>query len=407
MRQLSQLEEALRQAIHHGRWDSQIKSSLQRSIGREDTMRVMAAFELQPKARKKLGNGIWWCTSRSLAQATPKPVAQMKARWVDGTPTLDLCCGIGSDAIAMAQTNLAVGQQVLAVDRDEQLLEMARENCRLNAPAGEGGIEFRCADVQQLEYSQTMAAHLDPDRRAGAQRTTRPEDYSPSWSCVQQIVQRLRGAVIKIAPAAEVDGAEVDGAEVDGAEPYHRIWVSYQSSVREQTLLYGDSIGRASDDLSMKLQPGDVSALILRDEKPVTVFSPAKSDSRCHVTNEPGQWMIDPDPAIRAAGLTATFAEQFSLMAIGGPAGFLTGAQCVDENLAVSERVIWKGSCDDRKLRKTLRSINGYPCRVKTRAVSQDANRLERRYRECGEKPVTLWIGKGVRSQYAAITVAS
>lgn len=354
----------------------------------------MVVASLQNKARAKLGDGVWWCTERSLSQATPYQVAELKSRWLVGQTCYDLCSGIGGDSIALAKTIRDQNTVIIAVDRDPTIVAMARDNIRLNTPNSHPSVTVACDDVAEIEIPQGSSVHIDPDRRDGVGRKVRPEDYSPDWGTVERILNRCDGGIVKLAPAAEM---------ADHCER-HRLWISLSGSVREQTLLTGHCVDAAGMDLGAALPLGERSAIIVNRQTTVAKFSAAVDCESVARADGPEEFIVDPDAAIRAAGLTESFAISSGLKLIGGPAGFLTGDIAVDSDLAICERVIWSGSCDDRKLRKTLRTMNCFPSRIKTRGVSQDPNALERRYRECGEQPVTLWIGKGNRRQYAVLS---
>lgn len=396
---LVRCEEALRLAIEHGQWDTLMTAQVRSLVGEDSAAMVMATANLQHKARAKLGDGIWWCTERSLRQSTPYQVADLKARWI-GTGTIhDLCCGIGADTIAIARVQRAGDSLITAIDRDPMMAAMASENLRLSARVDHSAISIECVDVENRVIPGNNSVHIDPDRRDESGRKTRPDDYSPSWETVDEIVERCEGAIVKLAPAAEI---------ADRAQR-HRIWISLSGSVREQTLLANSSIDRASADLGLTLNEAGRSAVVVNRDGRVSHFPGEMANSSARAssaawTKKPMMYMVDPDAAIRAAGLTESFAVKNGLQMLGGPAGFLTGEVSVDSDLAICEPVIWSGACDDRKLRKTLRSMDSYPWRVKTRGVSQNPNVLEKRYRQCGQRPVTLWIGKGNKRQYAVMT---
>jgi hypothetical protein len=363
-------------------------------VGEELAAVVLATAELQEKARGKLGDGIWWCTERSLAQATAYQVADLKARWLDSPFQLDFCCGLGGDTVAIARAGRSTGAKLVAIERDPSMAAMAVENLRLNVSPTQTSASVSCCDVLDAPIPAGSAIHLDPDRRDGKNRKTRPLDYSPTWEVVEQIVARCDSAIVKLAPAAEVEDQP----------DRHRVWISLSGSVREQTLIVGQAIPRASDVLGMPLAPQQRSAVALRPDGQAGAFTGDPHDVSGTWAETPLEFMVDPDASVRAAGLTERYAEQHRLQMIGGPSGFLTGDSDVSDGLAICEPVIWSGACDDRKLRKTLRAMDCYPWRIKTRGVSQNPNVLEKRYRPCGEKPVTLWIGKGTNRQYAVIT---
>ncbi|MEL7338474.1 MAG: class I SAM-dependent methyltransferase, partial [Planctomycetota bacterium] len=108
---------------------------LRTQLGEDLCQVVLQAARLQPKAREKFGDGIWWCTERALQQATPRPVAELKASFCGGADQLDLCSGIGGDAIAMA-LRLRKDDELTVVDRDPLMIAMARANLDQTAPRG-------------------------------------------------------------------------------------------------------------------------------------------------------------------------------------------------------------------------------------------------------------------------------
>lgn len=387
---LAKCESALRIATEYGQWDTTITGEIRGMVGKELAAIVLATASLQTKAVAKLGAGLWWATERSLQQATPSAVAQLKASWLTGGPVLDFCCGIGADSFAIAHCS----SDVTSVDRDDSMVTMASENLRLNRQPHAASVNWLTQDVAGIEIPTDAILHIDPDRREGESRSTRPENYSPDWDTTLRLIQSAAGGIAKLAPAAEFDAPPAS----------HRMWISLSGSVREQSLLTGSVVDSAGKAMGVNLVPGGRSAVVLRALAAPFVFSPDSIKSRCQETNQPEEFMVDPDAAIRAAGLTETFADQYQLKTLGAASGFLTGKAPVSQQAAICERVTWSGACDDRKLRKTLRQMDCFPKRVKTRGVSQNPNVLEKRYRECGETPVTLWIGKAGKRQFAATT---
>ncbi|QEF97950.1 hypothetical protein Mal15_19960 [Stieleria maiorica] len=391
---LAGCEEALRMAIQHGVWDAAVAAKVRSMVGQDLAAVVLVSLNLQSKARAKLGDGIWWCTERSLSQATPAAVADLKARWMNGTTVVEGCCGLGADTIAIAKAYGSSGRPITAVDTDPMMVAMATENLRLNLGSIPAQIDVRCDDVATFAIPGDATVHLDPDRRDDAGRKVRPEDYSPPWDVVEQILDRCEAGIVKLAPAAEIEDRP----------QRHRVWISLGANVREQTLLTGSAIDRAGENLGPPLAESARSAVVLGKAGNVAIHTSERIDGAVERVDQPMAYLADPDAAIRAAGLTESFADQHGYATIGGPRGFLTGQTEITGDLAICEPVIWSGACDDRKLRKTLRSMNGFPWRVKTRGVSQNPNVLEKRYRSCGERPFTLWIGKGTRRQFAALT---
>ena len=308
----------------------------------------------------------------------------------------DLCCGAGGDAIQLAKRG-----PVVAVDQDESLVAMVTENLIRSTAASEHALAI-CGDAVGLEVPASASVHIDPDRRAGGNRSSRPDQYSPVWSDVCAIVRNSQGAVVKLAPAAKPNLA--------GMPETHQTWISLGGSVREQSLLVGRTVGQAG------LRPGARSAVVLRNDGAAAWFMPCDGDSNASyegtpadTSNVPLGLLVDPNAAIRAAGLTEAFARDHSLKVVGAASGFLTGNDMAAITPSVSAlaaigKVIWTGPCDDRKLRKELRSRDSYPQAIKVRGTDHDPSKLAKRYRHCGDRPVTLWIGRAANRVFAALT---
>ena len=362
--------------------------SLQRQFGNDLSRDLLTAASLQRKAREKFGVGTWWVTEKSLQQATPWQVARVKSQWFTDLSVYDLCNGIGGDTLQLAGRGPVVG-----IDSDRRLVSMAAANLGARSTAA-----VVCADVRLYPISPAAAIHIDPDRRSDGRRSSRPESYSPSWSEVCELVGKSPAALIKLAPAASLDRSNLP--------ENHCVFISLRGSVREQSLLLGNV---RENFLAIHGLPADLgqSALIVDRDGHQTVFAPSvPSDIPADIDDSPGEFMIDPDAAIRAAGLTDAFAIQYGLSTLGGPAGFLTLATNAPppKELAITERVLWIGSSDDRQLRRELRLRDFYPQRIKSRGVEFDPARLQKRLRNCGEQPITLWIGRNGPRQYAVIT---
>ncbi len=347
---------------------------------------------LRKKAHQKFGDGNWWVTQRSLEQATAWQIASLKANWFGDDLVHDLCCGIGGDSVALARRG-----DIVALDSDPQLVEYVRRNlAQLQTPFKHS---VRCCDVMQFELSTNASVHIDPDRRPAGKRTTRPDDYLPPLNEIVSRLKNSRAAIVKLAPAATIE-----------IQNTHQCWLSLCGTVREQSMLFGETMHRAGVEAS------SVSAWKVNALGEANSFKPSESfrsefDS-VDYSAKPGMVLVDPDAAIRAAGLTVAYAAIHELKTLGGPAGFLTSDSARDESvidelrkMSIVGRVAWIGSADDRKLRKEFRAHNWHAHAVKVRGTGHDPAVLTKRLRGCGEIPVTLWLGRVGGSVYAAVSV--
>ncbi|MCM2374463.1 class I SAM-dependent methyltransferase [Aporhodopirellula aestuarii] len=355
---------------------------------------------LQVKAKRTFGEAAnqqdaWWVTRRGLQQSTHHCVASLKASWMGDRPVADLCCGLGSDLIALAKRGPVTG-----VDFDPDVLAFTAANLQVARVSA----ELRTLDVTVATSADLIAGatylHVDPDRRADGQRHTDANDLVPDWSRVTELAKLTRGGLIKLAPATQLSD--------DQTADLHRTWISASGSVREQTAIYGELFDNPWM-LEHGLRPGQRSAIALRNRIPHVFAAPAEDTS---VPNSSGagigEWIIDPDASIRAAGLTTSFAREIGGRVVGSASGFLT-CDSLEQmsdwgSMAMAARVIEVVGCDDRKLRRCFRTRKAHPELIKVRGSDLDPTQLGRRMKSCGDTPLGLWIGRDGKRTFAAIT---
>src|SRR5690606_21438319 len=146
---------------------------------------ALTLADLRRRARAKFGERAerMYFTRPGLEQATRWPVAARRAaRFAarEGSVT-DLCCGIGTEALAFAEAGL----RVEAVDADESTAAIARAN------AEELGLDVRVRVGDALEAGPGAVVFADPARRGGAGRSFDPAAYSPP---LDRLLERLGGA---------------------------------------------------------------------------------------------------------------------------------------------------------------------------------------------------------------------
>lgn len=140
---------------------------------------------------------------RAFEQSSSQQCAAAKR--IGGESLLDLTCGLGIDSIAFAKRF----KRVVAIERDEVLAEVVRENLRrLNIT----NIEVVTSSAE--DYITSCNEHFDwvyadPDRRtAEGRRVVRLEDCSPNmlelWPAIERISKRV---AIKNSPLFDVDEA--------------------------------------------------------------------------------------------------------------------------------------------------------------------------------------------------------
>ena len=122
-----------------------------------------------------------------LEQATSEVVAAWKAARFGAAPVLDLCCGIGGDAMALARRGPCT-----VVDRDPVRAWMAGVNA---------GASVRTESVETTLIDHPLV-HLDPARRdeASGRRSWRLEDLVPDLDSIRRILAEAEGGAVKLGP---------------------------------------------------------------------------------------------------------------------------------------------------------------------------------------------------------------
>ena len=194
--------------------DARDAASIARLRKQFDADLVAAALELAEARRKAaakfVGAGALWCDVAGVEQASGARVAAWKARRMAevlgagaethgarsethgaGTEILDVCCGIGGDAMALVRAGL----RVTAVDLDERRAWMAGMNA---------GCPTRAVDAESLELAGAVL-HADPARRdeRGGSRSWSLDDHRPGRAWIERALREARAAAIKFSPGVD------------------------------------------------------------------------------------------------------------------------------------------------------------------------------------------------------------
>jgi THUMP domain-like len=226
-------------------------------------------------------------TEDGLEQASRPLVSRYRAQWIKdhfgaNAHVLDMTCGLGFDALAMAQAGL----RVTCVERDGTIAALAGFNLRntsahvVNADATDFLID-----------SGVDVVFVDPARRdpqagrksdGSSYRIFNPDDWSPSWSFIQTLSQRVP-VMAKVAP----------GIGDDSLGSWDCQWISADGDLVE-ALATSDGPGRRSDT-------GRRSATLLSSSAPEPLLIPGSHSTS---PSQLGQWLVIPDAAlIRASAL--------------------------------------------------------------------------------------------------------
>lgn len=299
-----------------------------------------------------------WFDTQGLEQSTSELVALHKAQRFSGDVN-DFCCGIGSDAIAMARN----GCRVSAVDLSPACCLYTEWNAECYDVADR--VETTTLDVCDTTDRASLL-HVDPDRRPAGQRVLRIEDCVPDLEQLQQWVGEFPGGAIKLSPASNF-GGKFPGSEVE--------LISLDGECREATIWFGDLAGDASFRATVLPSGESIAA------EPLSAWTNV---------GELGPWLYDPDPAVVRSGLVDVLAEQLGLRRMDDAEEYLTGDVLVNSPFVRAFEVIENLPNNQREIRHAFRRHPAQQVEIKCRHIPIQAESVRRKLPLDGTEPAAL-----------------
>ena len=316
-------------------------------------------------------------TDKLLQQASSARLAvyvgRELARRANGRPVIDLCCGLGADAIGLALAEM----DVTGVDVSPEAIACATYN------AERLGVADRCAfthaDVTGVEIPDGAAVHIDPDRRASGRRVVGLADHAPDEAFLRELVGRTAAGAMKLSPAFSADAlvgwpeVEVETISEGGVCRQCLLWWPAERQAGRATVVGGE----AFDPWAASIEAG--------------VAGPARID-------EPGPWLVEPDAAVIAGGGVDDLAAAHGLWRIDASLAWLFGPERVETPLATSFQVLREVPGRPRDVRKAIADLDGGVVEVKPRGLRLDTAALQRELRGPGQRRLAvLWTQLGRR----------
>jgi len=316
-------------------------------------------------------------TRQALEQASAEIVSRYRAKRFARYPrVVDLCCGIGGDALA-----LATHAEVLAIDADPIRARMAEANAGVYG-VGEC-LQAVCSDVTAYAFAKGVAAWADPSRRVAGRRVFATDAYRPPLSALLELTRAAPGVGIKLSPG--VDYAELNA--LLGAREYEVEIVSVWGEAREAVLWLGElytSHRRAT------LLPGEfaLTADPLTEPVPVT---PA------------GHYLYEPDPAVIRAHLVEPLALSIGATKLDEQIAYLTADALIDTPFATAYRVQESLPFGLKRINRRLRTLEIGELVIKKRGLAIDPELFRRRLKYGGGQDRVVLVLTRVRDQPTAL----
>ncbi|MBB6430669.1 class I SAM-dependent methyltransferase [Algisphaera agarilytica] len=302
-----------------------------------------------------------------IEQASSLHSARHKAQRIAGagvSHVIDLCCGIGGDAMGFT----AEGLGVTAIDRDPVRAWMAQEN------AGGGS---RVIDAESLLDSEVLAdtaLHLDPARRTGAGRVFRFADYQPDPATIAALLGRYPDAAVKLSPA--VNPAELDEHLPDAA-PSGEIEFISEVGRLVQAVLWTGRLAHDTSRTATLLTSDQTHTLTGEPDEPAFGFAQ--------------RYLFTVDSAVERAGLM----HLLGLPAIHPRLGLLTADHPVDSPWLTGFELLAElpySAKNPKKIKAWLDDHDAGLVEIKTRGKAVDPDPLQRALRGTGSTPYTLFV---------------
>lgn len=317
--------------------------------------------ELRARAAAKFADPTSLLLTRAgLEQATASSVATHRAQRfaaVDGV-VADLCCGIGSDLRALAAVARVVG-----VDRDETHAVCARHNA---------GAPVAVADVRDLRLAGLSGVFIDPARRSDGRRggSEPPLEWCFDIPAAHVAVKAAPGLDVSVVPVGWEVEFVADGRDLKEA----RLW----------SPAFATATGRAT-----VLPSGE--ALVVTGELPPPRVQP------------PGEFVLDPSPAVTRAGAVTLLAEQLDAWQVDRQIAFLSADHRLTTPFGRELRVEASLPFSVKALAAELRRLDIGAIDLRRRGLAGDVDDLQRRLRPRGSRHATVLLTRVVNKPWTLV----
>ena len=333
----------------------------------QQTSAVLETTQLRRLAERKWGElaSQLLFTRDALEQASDPLVRAYRANLIETEQLTDACCGIGTDAIAFAQS----GKRVRGLDHDPVRLRMARHNAHTLGYE----IEFMEADVTTHAFDGE-AVFFDPARRdEGGARIFSVEHYIPPLSTLHKWKHAPR-IYAKLSP----------GVELEQLIPYHGElhFISVEGELKEALLCY--------DPTQTNLKR---VAVRLSTPHPPMIFASPDTFTDSPLT-PPLSWIHEPDPAILRAGYVQHLAQHIGSTMMDSTIAYLTSVHAVQSEWVRSWRILEWMPFNLKHLKQRLRQRSVGHLTIKKRGHPMTPDELHAKLKLTGDQSLTLFLTK-------------
>jgi len=224
-------------------------------------------------------------------------------------------------------------------------------------------VECVCADVRDLRLDGIPAAFVDPARRAGGRRF-QAGSGEPSLEWCFDLAARGTALGIKAAPGLPLELAP-EGWEVEFAS---------EGGELKESVLWSPALATAPRRATL-LPSGDT--LVPEDGPAVEV-------------RLPGEYLIDPDPAVTRSGTVEELARSLGCWKIDEQIAFLSADRDVRTPFGRTLRVEASLPWNLKQLRQVLREAGIGVVDIRKRGSAVDVDEIQRKLKLTGARAATV-----------------
>lgn len=336
------------------------------------TLAKCSARALGPKGKFHGVGDFFWAVPEALEQASSLAVARHKAQRFATMPgrrgIVDLCCGIGGDALG-----LAIVAPVTGVEQSPVRAWLAAQNAAATPQAH--AIQIVQGDVTRLPVPALpgLAFHIDPARRSAGKRKHAYADMVPGPAVLDRLLKEFSAGAIKLSP----------GVDTESLPEGHLEFIS-EHGVNVQAVLWtgalADQLGCGQRTASVLAKDGSVATISGRPE-PVAALV------------EPRAYVFEIDSAVHHGGLAPALARELDCAPINADGGLVTSDESLADPCVVRFAVHTSFAYSEKAVAAQLPG----PClvEVKPRGLDLDTDRLQRLWSKAGTPVLSLLIYRG------------
>ncbi len=421
-----------------------VTSLRSRGFSPEESAQIISLAQARTRARTKFGERArtLMLTQEASEQATRPVIAHYRADRLARVPGLvaDLGCGIGSDTAVYA----AARGSVVAVELDPLTASFAAANlafcprARVYSgdvtaynPASGAGSE---APLTDSAGASPAILWLDPARRelrgakkAQTERLFDPEAFSPPFSFVLNLARTGMPMGVKLGPGFPHEGIPSPENIASEANPAPRIeaeWIQSEGSLAELVLWFNalaqEGVARTATSVrelpagpadrvpSAAEAAGEVADLLPPYEAVSfrSALTAAEAERSVEVPvslPQPGEYLLEPAPAIVRSHLVAEFAQSIGAQLLDEHLAYLRSAEPVEHPLITCYEVLEEIPLQEKQLKRWVREQGFTALTIKKRGVDIVPEQLRARLLgSAGSKPAKKKQKKNANSSAGA-----